>query len=131
MAIRISRASEAQSAYEYGCDLRRLYPWNGVADPAFWGAAIASVRPGEATTPHNHDEEETFVIMSGRGVINVDGEESAVSAGDVVYLPRGSTHTLANHSDSERLDFLTIFWGSPEARRAVRAQIDELEAAAS
>jgi uncharacterized cupin superfamily protein len=124
MPIWISRAQKAVSTYEYGCDLRRVYPWAGVADPAFWGAAIASVRPGEATSPHSHDEEETFLIMSGKGVITVDGEREAVEAGDVIYLPRGSTHTLVNASTEERLDFLTIFWGSPEARRAVREMID-------
>lgn len=129
MTIRVSRAREARSAYEYGCDLRRVYPWDGVADPTFWGAAIASVRPGEATSPHSHDEEETFLIMSGRGVITVDGEREEVEAGDVIYLPRGSTHTLANASNDERLDFLTIFWGSPEARRAVRDMIDRIDGA--
>lgn len=128
MSIRISRASESSSAYEYGCDLRRLYPWKGVADPAFWGAAIASVRPGEATTPHSHDEEETFLILSGSGFITVDGERERIGAGDVIYLPRGSTHTVANASDEDRLDFLTIFWGSPQARRAVREVIERAEA---
>jgi oxalate decarboxylase/phosphoglucose isomerase-like protein (cupin superfamily) len=125
--LQISRAQKAVSAYEYGCDLRRIYPWPGVADPAFWGAAIASVRPGEATSPHSHDEEETFLIMSGKGLITVDGERETVEAGDVIYLPRGSTHTLANASTEERLDFLTIFWGSPEARRAIREMIDRVD----
>lgn len=123
MSVRISRAHEAHSAYEYGCDLRRLYPWEGVADPKFWGAAIASIRPGEATSPHSHDEEETFVIMSGRGVITVSGAQREVATGDVIYLPRGSEHTLANGSHTERLDFITIFWGSPEAREALRAML--------
>lgn len=125
MPVRIARAAEATSAYEYGCDLRRLYPWDGTADPGFWGAAIASVRPGEATTPHSHDEEETFVVMRGRGRITVDGEDADVAAGDVIYLPRHSRHTLANTSQAERLDFLTIFWGSPEAREAMRRMLGD------
>jgi mannose-6-phosphate isomerase-like protein (cupin superfamily) len=87
-----------------------------VADPIFWGSAIASVRIGEATTPHSHDEEETFVIMSGIGTISVDGETENVGAGDVVYLPRNSIHCISNDSEAEELVFLTLFWGSPEAR---------------
>jgi mannose-6-phosphate isomerase-like protein (cupin superfamily) len=107
---------DAESKYEYGCDLRRLYPWADVADP-LWGSAIASVRPGESTTPHGHDEHETFLILSGRGVISVDDETAEVSRGDVIYLPPNSHHTIRNASDEERLDFLTIFWGSPEANQ--------------
>jgi mannose-6-phosphate isomerase-like protein (cupin superfamily) len=120
--MHIARARSAQTAYEYGCDLRRLYPWAGVADP-LWGSAIASVRPGEATTPHAHDEEETFIILAGTGTITIDGAADQVETGDVIYLPRGSRHTIANASISERLDFLTIFWGSPEARARMAEEV--------
>jgi gentisate 1,2-dioxygenase len=114
-AMKIDRAREAKSKYEYGCDLRRVYPWAGVTDPLFWGSSIASVRPSEATTPHSHDEEETFFILTGRGEITIDGETEQVEKGDVIYLPRHSHHTIRNLSDSEPLEFLDIYWGSPEA----------------
>ena len=114
MPIPIQYARNAVQAYEYGCDLRRLYPWPGVADP-LWGSAIASVRPGERTTPHSHDEHETFVVLSGSGVIEVDQESAPVTAGDVIYLAPNSHHTMKNTSQTERLDFIPIFWGSPEA----------------
>lgn len=120
MPVHIHRVEASETKYEYGCDLRRIYPWRDVADPAFWGSAIASVRVGEATTPHSHDEEETFVVMAGDGVITVDGETAQASAGDVIYLPRGSTHSFANLRDDQPLVFLTIFWGSPEAYAAIR-----------
>jgi mannose-6-phosphate isomerase-like protein (cupin superfamily) len=112
--VQISRRSEASTTYEYGCDLRRLYPWQHVADP-LWGSAIASVRPREATTPHSHDEDETFIIMHGHGEITVDGRSETMAYGDVVFLPRNSYHTIRNLSATERLDFITIFWGSPES----------------
>lgn len=123
MAINISRASKSTSSYEYGCDLRRIYPDNSV-DPLFWGTAMASVRPGEATSPHGHDEEETFLILSGKGAITIDGETEAVEAGDVIYLPRFSRHTIQNLSNDQRLDFLTIWWGSPEAIARTRAMME-------
>jgi mannose-6-phosphate isomerase-like protein (cupin superfamily) len=100
-----------------------------VADPLFWGSAIATVRPGEATTPHSHDEEETFIILSGKGHMSVDAEVTEVEAGDVIYLPRGSQHMLANASLDEPLSFLTIFWGSPEAFEAVHALLQGRQAA--
>jgi len=120
MALNIQKAKDAHSAYEYGCDLRRIYPWQGIADPKYWGSAIASIRPSEITTSHHHDEEETFIVISGQGIITVDNESDDVEAGDVIYLPRGSEHTLKNSSSADPLVFLTIFWGSPEAREAMR-----------
>lgn len=131
--MKIDRAREAKTKYEYGCDLRRVYPWAGVSDPLFWGSGIASVRPNEATHPHSHDEEETFFILSGRGEITIDGQSDQVERGDVIYLPRNSYHTIRNLSDSEPLEFLNIYWGSPEAnaQTAEMLRAKEAEAASS
>ena len=130
--MKIARCRDAKVTYEYGCDLRRLFPWTGVVDP-LWGGAIASVRPLEATSPHSHDEEETFIILSGVGDISIDGERASVTRGDVIYLPRNSHHTIHNTSSTERLEFLTIFWGSPEANarmaEMVRSQAADVEGA--
>jgi mannose-6-phosphate isomerase-like protein (cupin superfamily) len=112
--MNIARAAEATTSYEFNCDLRRLFPWAGVADP-LWGSAIASVRPNEATSPHSHDEEETFIILGGAGVISIDERTESIQRGDVIYLPRHSRHTIRNTSGEEPLEFLTIWWGSPEA----------------
>jgi mannose-6-phosphate isomerase-like protein (cupin superfamily) len=112
--MNIARAAEASTSYEFNCDLRRLFPWTGVADP-LWGSAIASVRPNEATSPHSHDEEETFIILGGAGVISIDERTESVQRGDVIYLPRHSRHTIQNTSAEQPLEFLTIWWGSPEA----------------
>jgi methionyl-tRNA synthetase len=128
--MHIQRAKEAETNYEYGCDLRRLYPWKGVADP-LWGSAIASVRPGELTTPHDHDEDETFLILSGRGLITVDDETAEVEARDVIFLPRGSRHTIQNLSQDGQLEFLTIYWGSPEAAERMVEMARELTAGAA
>src|SRR5207237_4604947 len=125
MHIQIQR--DANSSYEYGCDLRRLYPWEGVSGP-LWGSAIASVRPNESTTAHSHDEEETFLILSGHGEITVDGEVREISQGDVIYLPRFSHHQVKNLSGEQRLDFLTIFWGSPEANERMMTLVDQVRA---
>lgn len=112
--MEISRAQNASIAYEYGCDLRRLYPWENVSDP-LWGSALCSVRPAEATHPHSHNEDETFIIIAGVGIISVDDATAQVKKGDVIFLPRNSQHTIRNLSDEMALEFLTIWWGSPEA----------------
>ena len=53
--------------------------------------------PGQSVTPHHHREiEEVYYILSGRGVMRVGDEEREVTAGDAIYIPRESRHTLEN-----------------------------------
>jgi mannose-6-phosphate isomerase-like protein (cupin superfamily) len=114
--MNIQRFRDSQSKYEYGCDLRRIYPWAEVASP-LWGTAIASVRPNECTTPHSHNEFETFLVLSGQGRMTIEDETEEMVAGDVVFIPKDKRHQFANASATEPLVFLTIFWDSPEARK--------------
>lgn len=117
--MQIQRKAQATAKYEFGCDLRRLYPWAGVASPV-WGSAIASVRPGECTTPHSHDELETFLVLSGTGLMQIEDEHSVLHEGDVVLIPRHASHYFRNLSGTEPLVFLTIFWDSPEAKERMK-----------
>jgi mannose-6-phosphate isomerase-like protein (cupin superfamily) len=114
--MNVQRRRDAEVKYEYGCDLRRIYPWSEVASPV-WGTAIASVRPGECTHPHSHDELETFLVLSGKGQMFIENECEELVAGDVVFIPREKQHRFANLSQEEPLVFLTIWWDSPEARQ--------------
>jgi oxalate decarboxylase/phosphoglucose isomerase-like protein (cupin superfamily) len=123
--MQISRADDAETKYEYGCDLRRLFPWAGICDPAYWGGAIASVRPGEATTWDSHDEMETFLIIAGAGVMEIDGAAESVGECDVILIPRNSRHRIVNASASEPLRFLSIFWDSPDARQAILSRLQQ------
>ncbi|MHC2302935.1 oxalate decarboxylase/phosphoglucose isomerase-like protein (cupin superfamily) [Rhizobium mongolense] len=47
--------------------------------------------------------------------MSVDDETEPVGKGDVIFLPRNCRHTIQNASNIEPLEFLTIWWGSPEA----------------
>jgi mannose-6-phosphate isomerase-like protein (cupin superfamily) len=111
----VQRHRDSIEKYEYGCDLRRIYPWDGVASPV-WGTAIASVRPGECTHPHAHNEFETFFVLSGKGHMFIENESEELVAGDVVFIPKEKLHRFANLSQEEPLVFLSIWWDSPEAR---------------
>lgn len=113
MTICIRSRNTDEIAEEYGGWFRRIYPWPGVACPP-WGAAFMSVAPGKASNAHSHDEEETFIFLNGTGLLHVDGETRSVTAGDVVYLPRSSTHNVEN-SSNRNLEFLCIWWGAPES----------------
>jgi mannose-6-phosphate isomerase-like protein (cupin superfamily) len=119
----IARKGESKSQYEYGCDLRRIYPWPGTCDPGYWGAAMASVRQGEATTIDSHDEFETFIIISGKGLMEIGEEAEVVTDGDVILIPKNCSHRIRNVDDREPLVFLSIFWDSEEAREKMKGKL--------
>lgn len=107
--VRIRRADSL--SFEAACDVEMsyLYPWGGVVDTPF-GSAVAVVGPGQTTSRHMHHEGETWVMTAGRGVLSSGCETHEVSAGDVIYLPPFSDHTLHNPSEKERAVFLTVWW---------------------
>lgn len=94
---------------EYGGDFRRLFPWGVTRQNAF-GSAWMVIHPGDSSTPHNHDEEETFIFLNGQGVMSVDGERFPVGKGDAVYLEPFSAHMVQNVG-SDPLEVLCIWWG--------------------
>lgn len=107
-AIYLNSEIDESFKFEYNCNLRRLYPSNMIKTP--FGTAIAVLEPGQATTPHNHDEHEAFIIISGEGRMMIDDTEFSVKDGDVVYFEPFTVHSLRNSGDSH-LRFLTIYWG--------------------
>lgn len=108
--VNIQRNHPNDYKYEYGSLLRRIYPWNKTRKSPF-GSGIIIVQPGETTEPHNHDEEESFIILEGEGVINVDGETEKVYQEDVIYFEPFSVHSLHN-TGGKPLKFLAVWWGA-------------------
>jgi mannose-6-phosphate isomerase-like protein (cupin superfamily) len=52
------------------------------------------VAAGGAVFPHSHPTHEWYFVMSGRGVMTVDGEDRDVEPGDFVYIPPDLVHSL-------------------------------------
>ena len=83
------------------------------------GAAWGRVAPGVTSTPHQHDETETFVIVAGTGELVVDGQRHRVGRGTVIQFEPFETHVSRTPA--------TRTWSSPRstgatpsARRAAR-----------
>src|SRR5436853_1559638 len=94
---------------EYGCDFRRLFPWPATRTQPF-GSAWATLKPGDQTTPQAHDEEETFVVVSGEALVNIDGYEFTARKGDTVYIEPFTSHTVINNG-ADPFEMLCIWWG--------------------
>lgn len=105
----IRQMGEEQLTNAYGIRYQQIYPHGG-GELAPWGVGRAVVEPGGSTDPHDHEDHEMFVFLSGNGILTVDGEKREVGPDVTALLPAGSRHQVTNPSTTERLVFLTIYW---------------------
>lgn len=56
---------------------------------------------------YHHFRDEVWTVVSGRGEAVVDGRRFAVSAGDVVTIPKASRHSLRAEEDTELIEVQT------------------------
>jgi mannose-6-phosphate isomerase-like protein (cupin superfamily) len=61
------------------------------------------VPPGADIGLHTHarDNEEIYIVVSGRGIMHLEGEEFEVGPGHVIVNRPGGTHALRNSGDTE------------------------------
>jgi uncharacterized cupin superfamily protein len=58
--------------------------------------------PNSSIGVHKHTgDQEYYYIVSGCGVMTLDGREHKVTAGDITIVFPGGTHGLANRSDED------------------------------
>jgi mannose-6-phosphate isomerase-like protein (cupin superfamily) len=58
--------------------------------------AIAVLAGDELGRELHTTADETVVVVTGRGTVDIDGVSTAVRAGSVVFIPRGATHNIRN-----------------------------------
>ncbi len=64
-------------------------------------AILGEVRPGDGPPPHlHHDRDEYFFVLEGTYSLGVNGKESRIGPGTMVFVPRGTVHTFKNISDN-------------------------------
>ena len=60
-------------------------------------AGLCVLEPGASPhPPHRHPEEETMIVASGTGVIEVDGVQSEVGPGAMMYCAGNTLHGITN-----------------------------------
>ncbi len=70
-------------------------------------AGIYVLSPGEADPQSPHSEDELYLVVRGRGRIEVGPEERAVSSGVVIFVAAGVEHRF--YEISEELVVLVFF----------------------
>lgn len=110
----VRRGVDARFCDEYNCKLRRLLPWRGQVEThrpvTEFGVIWVRLDPGVCVDEHEHDEEETFIAVSGSAELSLEGETATLTAGDVVYIPRCARHALRNLSAATPFEMLDVYW---------------------
>ena len=91
--------------YEYY--RRKFIPFGGAKNSL---VSVYEIPPHKSAYPYHfhHNNEETFYILSGEGVLRTPDGERKVSAGEFLFFPTGpaGAHKLTNSSDTENLVYI-------------------------
>jgi mannose-6-phosphate isomerase-like protein (cupin superfamily) len=98
------------SAIEVEAVRRRLAAGNGGYEvvhrsPGLEVGVYVLVAP-EPDQQQPHDDDELYVVLEGRGVLTVEGEESPLTEGQAAFVPAGADHRFTGY---EGLSVLVIF----------------------
>lgn len=72
-----------------------------------WVMRLFSLKDGGKSPCHTHPWPHINYILSGQGVLSVDGKENPLSKGSIAYVPAGSIHQFYNTSN-EDFNFICI-----------------------
>lgn len=70
---------------------------------------IYTLAAGETDAESTHDEDEVYLALGGRASIIVDGEETAMAQGSIVYVPADTPHEFTKIEEDLSL---LVFFGS-------------------
>jgi quercetin dioxygenase-like cupin family protein len=57
------------------------------------------VAGGGYVEPHSHPTHEFYYVMSGRGIMDIEGDVREIGQGDLVHIPPDQVHTLRPVTD--------------------------------
>jgi quercetin dioxygenase-like cupin family protein len=71
---------------------------------------VTELGPGQPSPflPHRHAQAEIYYVLSGEGVVTIDGAEHALRAGSSVFIPGNALHGARN-TGREVLRMLYVF----------------------
>lgn len=71
-------------------------------------SGILFYEPGETMTPHKHSNlDEIFYIVSGKGILTINGNDISIKENDVMLSPHEESHGFTNNG-YEKLVILQI-----------------------
>ncbi|TFE37032.1 MULTISPECIES: cupin domain-containing protein [Paraburkholderia] len=75
-----------------------------------FGTSIVEVVPAGAVDLHSHSEHELWILISGKGVFEVNGQARPVADSTLLYIEPNQEHAIRNADPAASLKFLSIWW---------------------
>lgn len=116
--MKLSQYSAAEFQPRFGIAMAQAASLRAGTESA-WGV----IPPNGRSDLHRHDESESFVILTGRGEVEIDGARVAVRQGDVITFEPFESHIVHNTGDAD-LVLLDLYWRDPEAAAVAAADPD-------
>jgi mannose-6-phosphate isomerase-like protein (cupin superfamily) len=108
--VRVGHLREPEASVRPSGALLTIFDLPQVTAPvAPFTLARFVVPAGLSSSPDTHDVRELWVILSGEGLLLLDGDESRVGAGDVLYFESRETHQLVNDGQ-EPVELVSMWW---------------------
>ena len=99
---KISTQNAEHSVWGDGCD-----GWHLLKDPNLH-VIRESVPPGKSEKRHVHTRaQQFFFIIAGQAVMELEGREYALAAGEGIHIPAGQPHQFKNPY-AQAVEFLVI-----------------------
>ena len=67
---------------------------------------VTDIEPDGMQFVHSHEQEQCYYIISGTGLMIIEGQSEEVEEGDAVFIPSNSKHGIKNIGNN-RLAYLT------------------------
>lgn len=104
----VSIANAEHYRWGDGCD-----GWRLLDDPGL-SVIRERVPPGKSEVRHLHRRaRQFFLILEGRAVMEIEGQDHPLSAGQGIHVPAGAAHQFKNPTD-QPVEFLVV--SSPTTR---------------
>lgn len=79
---------------------------------------VYSLPAGAADPQQPHTEDEVYAVLSGRGMLEIDGAPHPVATGSVAFVAAGTAHRFV--AVTEDLRVLVVFAPAENSRKATR-----------
>ena len=91
-----------------GRTTRVLVGDNGAVKGHYFCQGYVVLEPNGSIPLHNHEMEETYTVLSGKGIIKEGQEEREISGGSMVLIPSGEDHFLLNTGE-EKMHMMFVY----------------------
>lgn len=103
----------------------KTHVWGGEESQSIMMSITAQNSENNQLGPENLDMDMYIIVASGRSNAIIDGQETTINEGDMLFIPKNYSHTLVNLNDDKPLKLFIITSKFYMPRTTFMTQADE------